>query len=76
MGQLDGAERTRLSRHRNTGRRCIHVHALAGLHCFLDNRRICLANDTAERALRCIALGRKFRLFAASDRGGRCWAAA
>src|SRR5438067_5255747 len=36
----------------------------------LDDGRICLSNNTAERALRGIALGRKSWLFAGSDRGG------
>ena len=38
--------------------------------CFLDDGRICLSNNAAERALRGIALGRKSWLFAGSDRGG------
>jgi transposase len=38
---------------------------------FLDNGRICLSNNAAERALRGIALGRKSWLFAGSDRGGQ-----
>ena len=38
---------------------------------FLDDGRICLANNAAERALRGIALGRKSWLFAGSDRGGQ-----
>jgi transposase len=37
---------------------------------FLDDGRICLSNNAAERALRGIALGRKVWLFAGSDRGG------
>src|SRR6202030_1592289 len=37
---------------------------------FLDDGRICLTNNAAERALRGIALGRKAWLFAGSDRGG------
>ena len=37
----------------------------------LDDGRICLTNNAAERALRGIALGRKSWLFAGSDRGGR-----
>ncbi len=37
---------------------------------FLDDGRICLTNNAAERALRGVALGRKARLFAGSDRGG------
>jgi transposase len=38
---------------------------------FLDDGRICLSNNAAERALRGIALGRKAWLFAGSDRGGQ-----
>ncbi|MGF6429157.1 IS66 family transposase [Bradyrhizobium sp. Pha-3] len=37
---------------------------------FLDDGRICLSNNAAERALRGIALGRKSWLFCGSDRGG------
>jgi hypothetical protein len=37
---------------------------------FLDDGRICLSNNAAERELRGIALGRKAWLFAGSDRGG------
>jgi hypothetical protein len=37
---------------------------------FLDDGRICLTNNAAERALRGLALGRKSWLFAGSDRGG------
>jgi transposase len=38
---------------------------------FLDDSRICLSNNAAERGLRGIAFGRKSWLFAGSDRGGR-----
>jgi hypothetical protein len=38
---------------------------------FLDDGRICISNNAAERALRGIALGRKAWLFAGSDRGGQ-----
>jgi hypothetical protein len=36
----------------------------------LDDGRICLTNNAAERALRGVALGRRSWLFAGSDRGG------
>ena len=36
---------------------------------FLEDGRICLTNNAAERALRGIALGRKSWLFAGSERG-------
>lgn len=39
---------------------------------FLGDGRICLTNNAAERALRCVALGRKSWLFAGSERGGDC----
>lgn len=38
---------------------------------FLDDGRICLTNNCAERALRGVALGRKSWLFCGSDRGGQ-----
>jgi hypothetical protein len=37
---------------------------------FLEDGRICVSNNAAERELRGIALGRKAWLFAGSDRGG------
>jgi transposase len=37
---------------------------------FVDDGRICMTNNAAERALRGIALGRKSWLFAGSDQGG------
>ena len=38
---------------------------------FLDDGRICLTNNAAERALRGIAIGRRAWLFAGSDQGGK-----
>jgi transposase len=38
--------------------------------CF-DDDRLALDNNPAERALRCVAIGRKNYLFAGSDAGGR-----
>ena len=38
---------------------------------FLDDGRVCLSNNAAERALRCVPLGRKAWLFCGSDRGGQ-----
>ena len=37
---------------------------------FLEDGRVCLTNNAAERALRCVPLGRKAWLFCGSDRGG------
>ena len=38
---------------------------------FLDDGRVCMSNNAAERALRGVALGRKSWLFCGSDRGGQ-----
>jgi transposase len=38
---------------------------------FLEDGRVCMSNNAAERALRGIALGRKSWLFCGSDRGGK-----
>jgi hypothetical protein len=45
-----------------------------GLVLFLEDGRIELDNNTVERAIRPIALGRKNSLFAGSDGGARHWA--
>jgi transposase len=39
--------------------------------CFLDDGRLCMSNNAAERELRAVALGRKNWTFAGSDEGGR-----
>jgi transposase len=38
---------------------------------FLEDGRVCLSNNAAERAMRGVALGRRSWLFAGSDRGGQ-----
>ena len=38
---------------------------------FLGDGRVCMTNNAAERALRCVPLGRKAWLFCGSDRGGQ-----
>jgi transposase len=64
-------ERARLSRHADLAKAIDYMlkrwPAFTG---FLDDGRICLSNNAAERALRGIALGRRAWLFAGSDRGG------
>jgi transposase len=50
-------------------RRSTTCSRVGGLHRFLDDGRICLTNNAAERALRGLALGRKSWLFAGSERG-------
>jgi transposase len=43
----------------------------SGLTRFLDDGRLCMSNNAAERALRCVAVGRHNWTFAGSDEGGR-----
>ena len=38
---------------------------------FLEDGRVCMSNNAAERGLRCVALGRRSWLFCGSDRGGQ-----
>jgi transposase len=38
---------------------------------FLDDGRLCISNNAAERSVRCVAVGRKNWTFAGSDEGGR-----
>ena len=47
----------------------------AAFRLFLEDGRVCLSNNAAERGLRGIALGRKSWLFCGSERGGRRTAA-
>jgi len=64
-------ERARLSRHNDLAKAMDYMlKRWAAFTRFLDDGRICLTNNAAERALRCVALGRKNWLFAGSDRGG------
>ena len=65
------AERIKLSRHAEVAKAMDYMlkRWTAFTH-FLDDGRICLSNNAAERALRGIALGRKAWLFAGSERGG------
>jgi transposase len=65
------SERARLSRHAPVAKAMDYMlKRWDGFARFLDDGRICLTNNAAERALRGIALGRKSWLFAGSDRGG------
>jgi transposase len=64
-------ERRKLSRHSEVaGAIDYMLKRWASFTRFLDDGRICLTNNAAERALRGLALGRKAWLFAGSDRGG------
>ena len=63
--------RGKLSRHADVAKAIDYMlKRWAAFSRFLDDGRICLTNNAAERALRGIALGRKAWLFAGSDRGG------
>jgi len=65
------AERVKLSKHSPVAKAMDYMLRRWELFArFLDDGRICLTNNAAERALRGIALGRKSWLFAGSDRGG------
>ena len=64
-------ERARLSRHAETAKAIDYMLTRwPAFARFLDDGRICMTNNAAERALRGIALGRRAWLFAGSDRGG------
>jgi transposase len=64
-------ERAKLSRHGDVAQAMDYMlKRWATFTRFLEDGRICLTNNAAERALRGIALGRKSWLFAGSDRGG------
>ena len=67
-------ERARMSKHNPVAKAINYMldeeGRWAAFARFLDDGRICLTNNAAERALRGIALGRKAWLFAGSHRGG------
>ena len=65
------AERSRLSRHADVAKAMDYMLKRWPAFCrFVEDGRICMTNNAAERALRGVALGRKAWLFAGSDRGG------
>jgi transposase len=64
-------EREKLSRHAPVAKAMDYMlRRWGGFSRFLEDGRICLTNNAAERALRGLALGRKSWLFCGSDRGG------
>ena len=64
-------ERAKLSKHAAVAKAMDYMlKRWDGFARFLEDGRICLTNNAAERALRGLALGRKSWLFAGSDRGG------
>ena len=65
------AEREKLSRHAPVAKAIDYMlKRWDRFTRFLEDGRICLSNNAAERALRGVALGRKSWLFCGSDRGG------
>ena len=65
-------ERAKLSRHNEVAKAMDYMlNRWAAFTRFLNNGKICLTNNAAERALRCIAVGRKNWTFCGSDRGGQ-----
>jgi transposase len=64
-------ERAKLSRHNEVAKAMDYMLKRVDVFTrLLEDGRICLSNNAAERELRGIALGRKSWLFAGSDRGG------
>jgi hypothetical protein len=64
-------ERAKLSPHNDVAKAMTYMLKRVDVFTrFLEDGRICLSNNAAERELRGIALGRKSWLFAGSDRGG------
>jgi len=65
------AQHERVSRKSEIGKALAYtLNHWAALTRFLEDGRICMSNNAAERALRGIAVGRRNWTFAGSDRGG------
>ncbi|MSU90339.1 IS66 family transposase [Rhodobacteraceae bacterium 2CG4] len=67
------AERDTMSKHNPVAKAIAYVFKADRWEAFtrfLENGRVCITNNAAERALRGVALGRKSWLFAGSERGG------
>ena len=72
LRQWLGEQRARLARGNEVARAIDYLlKRWTAFTRFLDDGRICVSNNAAERALRGIALGRKSWLFCGSDRGGQ-----
>ena len=77
VGDLEAwlrSERARLSKHAKVAKAIDYLLSSAhwpGFTRFLQDGRVCLSNNCAERSLRGVALGRKSWLFAGSERGGQ-----
>ena len=65
-------QRARISKHSETGKAIDYsLKRWAAFTRFLDDGRLCMTNNAAERELRAVAMGRKNWTFAGSDEGGR-----
>jgi transposase len=65
-------QRARVSKNGDTGKAIDYsLKRWAALTRFLDDGRLCMTNNAAERELRAIAVGRRNWTFAGSDEGGR-----
>lgn len=66
------AQLAKLSRSHELAKACLYMlRRWDAFTRFLGDGRICITNNAAERALRCVPLGRKAWLFCGSDRGGQ-----
>jgi transposase len=66
------AQRAKLSAHSEIAKAIAYcLNNWSGLVRFLDDGRLCMTNNAAERALRCVAVGRHNWTFVGSDEGGR-----
>jgi transposase len=65
-------QRARVSKSSETGKAIDYsLKRWTALTRFLDDGRLCMSNNAAERELRAVAVGRKNWTFAGSDEGGR-----
>ncbi len=65
-------QRARVSRNSDTGKAINYsLKRWTELTRFLDDGRVCMTNNAAERELRAVAVGRRNWTFAGSDEGGR-----
>jgi transposase len=65
-------QRARISKNSETGKAIDYsLKRWSALTRFLDDGRLCMSNNAAERELRAIAVGRRNWTFAGSDEGGR-----
>jgi transposase len=65
-------QRARVSKNSDTGKAIDYsLKRWTALTRFLDDGRLCMSNNAAERELRAIAVGRRNWTFAGSDEGGR-----